>query len=101
MNGPNEFHCIGTMKDWDISDRLPEISAPTLVLSGRHDEATPLIAGQIHQGIPGAQWTIFEESSHMPHIEEHHPFLAQVEQFLTTIDERATGRGSPANPTGL
>ena len=25
MNGPSEFHVIGSLKDWDISDRLHEI----------------------------------------------------------------------------
>ncbi len=23
MNGPSEFHCIGSLKTWDITDRLP------------------------------------------------------------------------------
>jgi pimeloyl-ACP methyl ester carboxylesterase len=60
--------------------------APTLLLSGRYDEATPLIVGQIHERIPGAQWTIFERSSHMPHVEEPEAFLERVESFLETID---------------
>jgi L-proline amide hydrolase len=55
-------------------------------VSGRHDEATPLIVGQIHERIPGAQWALFEESSHMPHVEEHDGFLVAVEAFLATID---------------
>src|SRR5207244_3334493 len=38
MNGPSEFHCIGSLKDWDITDRLGEIAVPTLLVSGRHDE---------------------------------------------------------------
>jgi len=41
---------------------------------------------QIHERIPGAQWTIFEESSHMPHVEESEAFLERVEAFLATID---------------
>jgi L-proline amide hydrolase len=86
MNGPSEFHCIGSLKTWDITDRLHEISTPTLLVSGRHDEATPLIVGQIHERIPGAEWELFEESSHMPHVEEHEAFLARVEAFLETID---------------
>lgn len=86
MNGPSEFHVIGTLKGWDITDRLHEITAPTLLVSGRYDEATPLIVGQIHERIPGAQWTIFEESSHMPHVEEHEAFLERVDAFLRTID---------------
>jgi L-proline amide hydrolase len=86
MNGPSEFHVIGSLKGWDITERLVEIATPTLLVSGRHDEATPLIVGQIHERIPGAEWTIFEESSHMPHIEEHEAFLQRVEAFLRAID---------------
>ncbi len=28
MNGPSEFHVIGTIKDWDITSRLGEIRVP-------------------------------------------------------------------------
>ena len=86
MNGPSEFHCIGSLKTWDITDRLHEISTPTLLVSGRYDEATPHIVEQIHARIPGAQWRIFEESSHMPHVEEQEGFLETVEDFLKTVD---------------
>jgi L-proline amide hydrolase len=86
MNGPSEFHCIGSLKNWDITERLPEIDTPTLLLSGRYDEATPHIVEQIHSRIPGAQWELFEQSSHMPHVEEHEAFLARVESFLQTVD---------------
>ena len=91
MNGPSEFHVVGSLKTWDITDRLHEITTPTLLVSGRYDEATPLIVGQIHERIPGAQWTIFEESSHMPHVEEPEAFLERVEAFLR--DDRLTQRG--------
>jgi L-proline amide hydrolase len=86
MNGPSEFHCIGSLKTWDITEQLPEIDTPTLLVSGRYDEATPHIVQQIHQRIPGAQWELFEESSHMPHVEQPDAFLARVETFLKTID---------------
>src|SRR2546426_4768336 len=86
MNGPSEFHCIGSLKTWDITERLPEIDTPTLLVSGRYDEATPHIVEQIHSRISHAQWELFEESSHMPHVEEPEPFLARVEAFLQTID---------------
>ena len=86
MNGPSEFHCIGSLKTWDITDRLHEITTPTLLISGRYDEATPHIVEQIHKRIPGAEWELFEESSHMPHVEEPEAFLERVETFLKTID---------------
>ena len=86
MNGPSEFHVIGTLTGWDITERLGEITTPTLLVSGRYDEATPLIVGKIHERIPGSEWSIFEESSHMPHVEEPERFLETVEAFLRTID---------------
>jgi L-proline amide hydrolase len=86
MNGPSEFFVVGSLKDWDITDRLAGIDVPTLLVSGRHDEATPLIVGQIAERIPGAQWVLFEDSSHMPHVEEPEAFLERVEGFLRTID---------------
>jgi L-proline amide hydrolase len=86
MNGPSEFHVIGSLKTWDITDRLHEITTPTLLVSGRYDEATPHIVEQIHQRIPGAAWTTFEDSSHLPHIEEPEVFLARVDSFLRSID---------------
>ncbi len=89
MNGPSEFHVVGRLKDWDITARLGEIRAPTLVLSGRYDEATPLIAQTVQQGIPGAQWVLFEESSHMPHVEETGHYLQVVDEFLTRIEKAA------------
>jgi len=86
MNGPSEFHCIGSLRTWDITDRLHEISVPTLLLSGRYDEATPHIVEQIHSRIPGSQWRLFERSSHTPHLEEPQAFLDAVESFLQTVD---------------
>ena len=86
MNGPSEFHVVGSLKTWDITERLDEITTPTLLVSGRYDEATPVIVGQIHERIPGAEWTVFEESSHLPHIEEPEAFLRRVEDFLLTVD---------------
>jgi L-proline amide hydrolase len=82
MNGPNEFHVVGTLKNWDIIDRLPEIKAPTLVTSGKYDEATPLIAGTVYTGIPGARWALFNHSSHMAHVEEAQQYRRVLAKWL-------------------
>ncbi len=88
MNGPSEFHCIGTIKEWDITARLHEIRTPTLLLSGRYDEATPAIVEGIHRRIPGSEWILFEESSHTPHLEEPAAFNAAVRGFLAGLEAR-------------
>ena len=88
MNGPSEFHVIGTLKEWDVIPRLGEIRVPTLVTSGRYDEATPLIAGTVHDGIPGSRWELFAESSHMPHAEEPERYMQVLDGFLSEIEAR-------------
>lgn len=82
MNGPNEFHVVGTLKTWDIIDQLPKIKAPTLVTSGKHDEATPLISGTVYTGIPGARWVPFDNSSHMAHVEEAERYMQVLGDWL-------------------
>lgn len=86
MNGPTEFHVIGTLKDWTIEDRLPQIEAPTLLISGRHDEATPEVVRPYVERVPGIEWVVFEDSSHMPHVEEKELCLSTVSAFLKRFD---------------
>lgn len=86
MNGPTEFHVIGTMKDWTIEDRLGGIAVPTLLISGRHDEATPEVVRPYAERVAGIQWVLFEESSHMPHVEERELCMHTVSDFLKSQD---------------
>ena len=90
MNGPSEFHVVGTLKEWDIVDRLGEIRVPTLVTSGRFDEATPEIAGTVHRGISGSEWVIFEQSSHMAHAEEAARYRQVLDDFLSRVEQART-----------
>jgi L-proline amide hydrolase len=86
MNGPNEFFCIGTLRDWSVVDRVRDITAPTLLCSGRFDEATPATVQPYFDGITDVRWEIFEESSHMPFVEESERYLSVVESFLAAHD---------------
>jgi L-proline amide hydrolase len=86
MNGPNEFFCIGTLRGWSVVDRVQAITAPTLLLSGRHDEATPATVQPFFDQIPDVRWEIFEDSSHMPFVEEPERYRAVVDDFLAAHD---------------
>jgi proline-specific peptidase len=87
MWGPNEFTCTGTLKPWNVRERLGEIGVPTLVVSGRYDEATPAMQETLVRGIAGAEQRIFEHSSHLPHAEEPEAFRAVVADFLDRAEE--------------
>ena len=86
MWGPSEFHITGTLKTWEITDRLHEIKVPTLLLSGRYDEATPILVETLHRGIPGSEWIIFENSSHLPHVEESVMYVQALKRFLARVE---------------
>jgi L-proline amide hydrolase len=86
MNGPTEFHVIGTIKDWDRTDWLSEIRIPTLITSGLYDESTPHINEVLHKGIAGSEWVLFKESSHMAHVEERELYLSTVKAFIESVE---------------
>ena len=82
MNGPSEFHVIGTLAGWTIEDRLHRIAVPTLLLSGRYDEATPLTQKPFLDNVPDIREIVFSESSHMPNVEERARYMQTVAAFL-------------------
>ena len=49
--------------------------------SGTADECTPLIAKQVADGIPGAEWALLE-GTHCVHLEHVEQYNAVVEEFL-------------------
>ena len=88
MWGPSEWCATGSLKDWDITNRLDEIRLPTLVIGGRYDEATPVVTEALHRGIAGSEWVIFENSGHFPHLEETERYLEVLDCFLERVESR-------------
>ncbi len=86
MNGPSEFHVIGSLRDFDLNDRLHEITAPTLVTGGRFDEVTPAITAAVHRAIPGSEYVLFEHSSHTAHFEERALYMTVLDDFLSRVE---------------
>ena len=67
--GPNEYTPTGTLRDFDYTSRLHEISQPTLIISGTNDECTPLIAKTMYDRIPNARWELLDGARHMTFID--------------------------------
>ena len=87
MNGPSEFHVIGSLRDVSIEHLLPSVDVPTLVLSGRYDEATEAVVRPYRELVPGARHVVFEESSHLPHLEEPERFFRVLAEFLLGLEK--------------
>ena len=86
MNGPSEFTVTGTLRTWDVTDRLGEIGMPTLLVGGRHDECTPGHLADMHARIPGSQLAIIEDASHLCFTEQPEVFTSLVNTFLDRHD---------------
>ncbi len=86
MWGASEFHATGILRTWDIIARLGEIDIPTLILAGRYDEATSLVTDTLCRGIPGSECVIFENSAHVPHLEEPQHYLSSLDDFLQRVE---------------
>ena len=85
MWGPSEFAFDGNLADWDRVDRLHEITVPTLITVGRHDELTPACSEQIHARMPNSQLAVFADGSHMTFWEEPDRYLEVVDAFLRSV----------------
>lgn len=86
MFGPSDFRIVGTIRDWDVFDRLAEIRLPTLILAGRFDECVPEHMWDMHQRIAGSRFELFESTAHMPFIEEPGKFDRVMRAFLRLHD---------------
>jgi L-proline amide hydrolase len=86
MNGPSEFHVIGTLRDWDVTPHLAQIQVPTLVISGEFDEATPAVVQPLVDAIPDVRWELFDGASHSTHLEQPARFNSVVAPFLAAHD---------------
>ena len=73
----------GFLRSFDLRPELGAITAPTLILAGRHDWiCAPEFSEEIHRLIPGSDLRIFENSSHSVRSDETQLFLDAVAGFL-------------------
>jgi pimeloyl-ACP methyl ester carboxylesterase len=65
--------------------RLARITAPTLLAWGAHDRLAPLQCAEAwRKEIPGATLRVFDDSGHVPHIEEPDAVAAAVAEFCAS-----------------
>jgi 3-oxoadipate enol-lactonase len=74
--------CAEGIRNMDHRPLLAKITAPTLVIAGRHDPATTLEAGEfIAQHIPGAKLAVLE-AAHIANMEQPQAYADTVLGFL-------------------
>lgn len=92
MNGPSEFTITGTLKNYERVDQLKEIQTPALFICGRYDEATPAATEYYHRNMPGSEYAVVENASHLSHADQPVMFHRVVRDFLRRSEGNARTR---------
>ncbi len=75
--------CCAALRDADMRNDLHQITAPTLVVTGAHDVATPPADGAfIRERIPAARLLALD-AAHLTNVEQADEFTSAVVEFLS------------------
>ncbi|MEP7019193.1 MAG: alpha/beta fold hydrolase [Pseudonocardiales bacterium] len=83
--------CDSNLTNTDVSDLLPAIRVPTLVLH-RAEEFIPVACGRfVAENIPGAKLVVLPGSDHIPFYGDGDGYAEEIEEFLTGVRHSPTG----------
>jgi 3-oxoadipate enol-lactonase len=75
--------CCHAIAALDITDRLPAITLPTIVIVGADDQGTPVAASQTIQAqIKGAHLVVLDAAAHLSNMEQPAKFTQALVDFL-------------------
>ncbi len=78
--------CSMAIRDADLRAANAGIAAPTLVICGEHDVATPPDAARdLASGIPGARFELLPGAAHIPGVEKPAELAALIDGFLGSL----------------
>ena len=76
--------CARAIRDMNQMDLLAKIAAPTVVIVGENDPATPVAASKVlRDGIAGSSLVVLKNAAHLSNIEQAAAFNAALVGFLS------------------
>jgi len=86
MQGPSEFGISGRLANWDVKDRLKEISVPTLVVGAKHDTMDPEHMKWMSTQVQHGRYLYCPEGSHLAMWDDQAHFYPGVIGFIHDVD---------------
>lgn len=79
----NQYFVMHELNRYNVTDRLHEITIPTLIVGGRHDvHVAPSWSEQMAAIVPQAKLVMMEHSGHFPWLDEPQLFFDTITQFF-------------------
>ncbi|WP_230392561.1 proline iminopeptidase-family hydrolase [Flavobacterium sp. LC2016-01] len=88
LQGPSEFGFIGSLKDWDVSQRLKEIYVPTLMIGAKYDEMDPEHMKWMSKQVKDGQYLYCAKGSHLSMYDEQPFYMKGVINFIKMVDQK-------------
>ncbi len=82
LSWPHADYANQETPSFDVRDELVGIPVRSLVIAGAHDMLPPARVKELADGLPDAQFVVFEKSGHFSAVEEPAGFKAAVYGFL-------------------
>lgn len=88
MQGPSEFGIAGRLANWDIKNRLKEITIPTLMVGAKFDTMDPKAMEEQSKMVQHGRYLYCPNGSHMCMWDDQKVFMGGVIKFIKDVDER-------------
>jgi len=86
MQGPSEFKVGGRLLHWDISNRLKEITVPTLMVGAKYDTMDPKYMEWMSTQVKHGKSLYCPNGSHLAMWDDQKVFMDGVIKFIKGVD---------------
>jgi proline iminopeptidase len=88
MQGPSEFGIKGdaTIKDWDVKDRLKELTIPTLSIGAQHDTMDPRQMEWLSTEVKNGRYLHCPNGSHLSQYDDQEHFFPGLITFIKDVN---------------
>lgn len=87
LMGSKNFTCSGILCDYDITNRLNEINAPILLMSGEYDTSTPEAVASYQNEFKNAEMAILKNCGHLTMQDDPESDAEIIREFLSKNEE--------------
>jgi proline iminopeptidase len=86
MQGPSEFGIRGRLANWDIKNRLKEITVPALMIGAKHDTMDPKAMEEQSKMVKNGSYLYCPDGSHLAMWDDQKVFMNGVIKWIKEVN---------------